>query len=237
MVSMDLDTLITIAPNLFLPAAFAGVFLKAMLLGLGVAAPVGPMAFLCMRRTLAGGWRLGLATGAGIATGDGVYAGVAALGLTEVSAFVTDHGRPLHLMAGLFLGWLAYAALRPKPPAPPTPDGDSRPLTTAPLSLPRAWASSFLLTLTNPPTIIVFAAMLTAFVPISALSGAGMARLRIATTVAGVAAGSLLWWVVLVVGVGALRGMMAPRVARALDITAGLAFLAFAAVELNRAML
>ncbi|WP_157999482.1 LysE family translocator, partial [Nitrospirillum viridazoti] len=124
---MDLDTLITIAPNLFLPAAFAGVFLKAMLLGLGVAAPVGPMAFLCMRRTLAGGWRLGLATGAGIATGDGVYAGVAALGLTEVSAFVTDHGRPLHLLAGLFLGWLAYAALRPKPGGPETSMGDGRP--------------------------------------------------------------------------------------------------------------
>ncbi|MEC4589380.1 MULTISPECIES: LysE family translocator [Nitrospirillum] len=234
---MDLDTLITIAPNLFLPAAFAGVFLKAMLLGLGVAAPVGPMAFLCMRRTLAGGWRLGLATGAGIATGDGVYAGIAALGLTEVSAFVTDHGRPLHLLAGLFLGWLAYAALRPKPAGPETLQGDNRPAALSTLSLPRAWASSFLLTLTNPPTIIVFAAMLTAFVPLSALSGAEVARLRIATTVAGVAAGSLLWWVVLVAGVAALRGMMAPRVARALDITAGLAFLAFAAVELHRAVL
>ncbi|MDG3443143.1 LysE family translocator [Nitrospirillum amazonense] len=234
---MDLDTLITIAPNLFLPAAFAGVFLKAMLLGLGVAAPVGPMAFLCMRRTLAGGWRLGLATGAGIATGDGVYAGVAALGLTEVSAFVTDHGRPLHLLAGLFLGWLAYAALRRKPAGPETLEGNSRPAALSTLSLPRAWASSFLLTLTNPPTIIVFAAMLTAFVPLSALSGAEVARLRIATTVAGVAAGSLLWWVVLVAGVAALRGMMAPRVARALDITAGLAFLAFAAVELHRAVL
>ncbi|WP_083901068.1 LysE family translocator [Azospirillum sp. B4] len=228
---MDLDTLITIAPNLFLPAAFAGVFLKAMLLGLGVAAPVGPMAFLCMRRTLAGGWRLGLATGAGIATGDGVYAGVAALGLTEVSAFVTDHGRPLHLLAGLFLAWLGYAALRPKPAAPM---GD---VVIGPaLSLPRAWASSFLLTLTNPPTIIVFAAMLTAFVPISALSSAGMARLRIVTTVAGVTAGSLLWWVALVVGVGALRGVMAPRVARALDIAAGVAFLAFAGSELHRAV-
>ncbi|TWB19107.1 threonine/homoserine/homoserine lactone efflux protein [Nitrospirillum amazonense] len=237
---MDLDTLITIAPNLFLPAAFAGVFLKAMLLGLGVAAPVGPMAFLCMRRTLAGGWRLGLATGAGIATGDGVYAGVAALGLTEVSAFVTDHGRPLHLLAGLFLGWLAYAALRPKPTGPETPKEDGRPAALSTLSLPRAWASSFLLTLSNPPTIIVFAAMLTAFVPLSALSGAALsgvevARLRIVTTVAGVAAGSLLWWVVLVAGVAALRGIMAPRVARGLNVAAGLAFLAFAAVELHRA--
>ncbi|MEE3623100.1 LysE family transporter [Nitrospirillum sp. BR 11752] len=128
---MDLDTLITIAPNLFLPAAFAGVFLKAMLLGLGVAAPVGPMAFLCMRRTLAGGWRLGLATGVGIASGDGVYAGVAALGLTEVSAFVADHGRPLHLAAGLFLAWLAVAALRLKPPA-----ADSRPVVSAPCPYP-----------------------------------------------------------------------------------------------------
>ncbi|MDZ5649057.1 LysE family translocator [Nitrospirillum sp. BR 11828] len=231
---MDLDTLITIAPNLFLPAAFAGVFLKAMLLGLGVAAPVGPMAFLCMRRTLAGGWRLGLATGAGIASGDGVYAGVAALGLTEVSAFVADHGRPLHLAAGLFLAWLAVAALRHKPTA--APGADAAP-TAVTLSLPRAWVSAFLLTLTNPPTIIVFAAMLTAVVPAATLAGADMARLRITTTVAGVAAGSMLWWAVLVAGVGTLRGMIAPRLARALDITTGLAFLAFAALELWRAAL
>ncbi|MBB6252390.1 LysE family translocator [Nitrospirillum iridis] len=232
---MDLDTLITIAPNLFLPAAFAGVFLKAMLLGLGVAAPVGPMAFLCMRRTLAGGWRLGLATGAGIAAGDGIYAGIAALGLTEVSAFLADHSRPLHLMAGLFLAWLGYVSLRPKAQAPATEAGRS--VSARALTLPRAWASSLLLTLTNPPTIIVFAAMLTAFVPLSALSSAGLMRLRIATTVAGVAAGSLLWWVALVAGVWILRGVMAPRVVRALDVAAGLAFLAFAAVELHRAVL
>ncbi len=90
--------------------------------GLAVAAPVGPMSLLCMRRTLAQGWRQGLATGAGIAAGDGVYAGVAVLGLAGLSSFMLAHERPLHLAAGLFLLYLGLRtafARRPRRPAAP----------------------------------------------------------------------------------------------------------------------
>jgi len=54
--------------------------IKGIGIGLAVAAPVGPMSVLCMRRTLTKGWRYGFNTGLGIASGDGIYASVAALG-------------------------------------------------------------------------------------------------------------------------------------------------------------
>ncbi len=92
-------------------------FVTAMGFGLAVAAPVGPMALLCMRRTLARGWRHGLATGFGIATGDGIYAMVAALGLASVSAFVLAHERALHGAAGAFLLYLGVKMLMARPVA------------------------------------------------------------------------------------------------------------------------
>jgi len=60
------------------------IFIKSIGFGLAVAAPVGPMALLCMRRTLTQGWRHGLATAAGIAVGDSIYAAVAVFGLTDL---------------------------------------------------------------------------------------------------------------------------------------------------------
>ena len=89
-------------------------FLKAVGVGLAVAAPVGPMSLLCMRTTLLRGWRSGLAIGAGVAAGDAIFAAIAALGLAGLSAFMLAHEKPLHLAAGLFLLWLGLTAFRRK---------------------------------------------------------------------------------------------------------------------------
>jgi len=78
-------------------ASLLPVFITSMGFGLAVAAPVGPMSILCMRRSLTHGWRPGIATGLGIAAGDGLYAAVAALGLTGISEFMLAYDRPLHL--------------------------------------------------------------------------------------------------------------------------------------------
>lgn len=86
-------------PSLFLKAVGVGV-------GIAIAAPVGPMSLLCMRRTLTRGWRHGLAIGGGIAIGDASYGVVAALGLASLSRFMLAHEKPLHLAAGLFLIYL-----------------------------------------------------------------------------------------------------------------------------------
>jgi len=198
--------------------------LKATGFGLAVAAPVGPMSLLCMRRTLTLGWRHGMATGFGIATGDGLYAAVAALGLAGVSSFLFAHERPLHLAAGLLLLWLGVKTVRMKEQERPAE-------ATREASWPAAYAGAVALTLTNPPTIITFAAIFTALAPASGFD-AGIA----AATVGGVFAGSLLWWGGIVGAVSLFRHAMGARTRRWIDRAAGLALVVFGLLELRRGL-
>jgi threonine/homoserine/homoserine lactone efflux protein len=197
---------------------------KSLGVGLAVAAPVGPMSLLCMRRSLTRGWRVGLATGLGIAAGDGTYAVVASLGLAALSRFMLAHQQPLHLAAGLFLIWLGLRTFRRKPPA-----GAAEAPETA--SLAATFSGSLLLTLTNPPTIIMFAAVFAALAPRGGISAAGAAE-----TVAGVFAGSLLWWCGVVAVVSAARHAIGPAVRRWIDRVSGVVLAVFGVAELRRAI-
>ncbi len=203
------------------------LFLKAAGVGLAVAAPVGPMALLCMRRSLALGWRRGLATGLGIATGDGIYALVAAAGLTGLSHFLFVHARLLHFAAAAALLYLGIVTFRARPAASsPTP-------ALAPERAPGrgAYLGSVLLTLTNPPTIITFAAFFSVLAPRTGFDSA-----TAALTVGGVFAGSLLWWCGLVAVISGLRAAIGERVRRVIDRIAGAFFLIFGLVELRKAL-
>lgn len=199
------------------------LLLKGMGFGLAVAAPVGPMSLLCMRRTLAQGWRPGLATGAGIATGDALFSCVAVLGLAGLSQFLLAHERPLHLAAGLFLLYLGLKTVfaRPAAAVPPPPLVDVR----------RAFASAVLLTLTNPPTIVIFAAIFASMSP-----SEGFTPVTAIAMVVGVSAGSMLWWSGLVAGVSLIRHAFGPRARRWIDRVAGAALAAFGTAEIRRAL-
>jgi len=202
------------------------LFLKAMGCGLAVAAPVGPMALLCMRRTLVRGWKYGLATGGGIAFGDACYALVAALGLSGVSSFMLTHERILHAVAGLFLIYLGIKTFRSHVAADGTAQADARPLS----AWPSVFGSSVLLTLTNPPTIIMFAAIFTVLAPHT-----GFTLPAALATVGGVFAGSLLWWVGVTAVVLLMRGAIGPRIRLWIDRIAGVTLAAFGALELRKA--
>ena len=202
------------------------LYLKSIGFGVAVAAPVGPMALLCMRRGLMQGWRHGLATGLGIAVGDGLYALVAALVLAGVSAFVIAHERPLHAAAGLFLLYLGVQTFF----AHPTP-GDAVPAGKLTGSRLAAFGSSVLLTLTNPPTIIMFAAIFTVLAP-----KAGFDPTAALLTVAGVFTGSLLWWGGITAAVAALRHAIGPNVRRGIGRVAGAVLAVFGMAELRRAI-
>lgn len=197
------------------------LFLKAMGIGAAIAAPVGPMSLLCMRTTLAHGWRRGLAIGTGIAVGDGLYGIVAALGLAGLSGFLLDHAVPLHAVAGLFLAWLGLKTLRA--PAPGGEDGDR----VVGHHRGREFLTAIALTLTNPPTILTFAALLTALAP---PEGLGMPAAL--ATVAGVFTGSLLWWVLIVALVMGLRHALDMRLRLWIDRVSGAALLGLGAVAL-----
>lgn len=173
------------------------LFLKGLVLGFSIAAPVGPIGVLCIRRTIAGGpWR-GLATGLGTATADALYGLVAALGFTAAAAVLVDHQAFLRLAGGLFLCYLGWVAYRTPPAlhASPSPSG----------TLLGDYATAFVLTLTNPLTILSFAAL---------FAGAGVIGWQgsrgAALVVFGVFAGSLLWWLILSGATALLRAELGP---------------------------
>jgi threonine/homoserine/homoserine lactone efflux protein len=198
------------------------LLLKAAAFGLAVAAPVGPMSLLCMRRTLAQGWRQGLATGAGIATADGTYAALAAFGLAGLSGFLLANAAPLHLAAGLVLLWLGWRTAFHHA-------GEGAARGGEPISWPAAYAGSLALTLANPPTIITFAAIFAALVP-----AGGFDATLAGATVAGVFAGSLLWWCIVVGAVSAFRHAIGPAARRWIDRAAGAFLIGFGVLELAR---
>ena len=122
------------------------LFARGLVIGLAIAAPVGPIGLLCIRRSLADGFPLGFLTGLGAAAADGVYGAIAAFGLTAVSSFLVAQQRWLALGGGLALLWLGWQSIR-RPPADTAADGGGN------TSRAGAFASTFVLTLANPATI------------------------------------------------------------------------------------
>ncbi|RZF30790.1 LysE family translocator [Paraburkholderia sp. UYCP14C] len=212
------------------------LFFTAAGVGLAIAAPVGPMGMLCIRRTLTGGPRAGLAIGFGIASGDAAYGLIAALGLVGISQFMLAYDRPLHLLAGLFLLYLGVRALLQKQPADAADgngngNGDGKLAQIGRAGALRAYASALLLTLTNPQTVIMFAALFTTLAPRGAFSPA-----IALTTVGGVFAGSIAWWCCLVTVVSLARHAIGSRLRVAIDRVVGITLAAFGVVEIRRAL-
>ncbi|MGH8780466.1 LysE family translocator [Paraburkholderia sp.] len=208
-----------------------GLFFTAAGVGLAVAAPIGAMGMLCIRRTLTAGPRAGLAIGFGIASGDAFYGLIAALGLVGVSHFMLAFDRPLHLAAGLFLLYLGLRAVLQK-----TPSSDAQAEGPALARIGRAGAlraygGAFLLTLTNPQTVIMFAALFATLAPRGPFSSSVAL-----TTVAGVFCGSIAWWCFLVTVVSLARHAVGSRVRTLIDRAAGVALAAFGVVEIRRAI-
>ncbi|HEY9841875.1 MAG: LysE family translocator [Candidatus Sericytochromatia bacterium] len=186
-------------------------FGQGLVIGLSVAAPVGPIGLLCIRRTLEQGVGYGLATGLGAAVADAAYGCIAALGLGALSALLTQGQTALSLIGGLFVIWLGWLTWR-RPAA-----GEAAPATAG--GILKAFASSCLLTLTNPMTILAFAAIFTSM-------GAGNGNLAL-LLVAGVFTGSALWWLLLSGGVGLFRRQLGSRALGWIQTLSGLCLVAF----------
>lgn len=167
------------------------LFCKSMLLGLAVAAPLGPIGVLCINRALERGFWAGVAGGLGTALADAIYACLAAIGFSALTATLATLAPWLKLAGGLLMLWLGWKSLRPNPHRPSTHarTNDFR-------GLSGTIASTFLLTLTNPVTIFSFAAL---FAGLGLTDAPGTANAL--AVVAGVFLGSLLWWFLLSGGV------------------------------------
>ena len=196
------------------------LLLKGLAFGFLLAATVGPMWVLCLRRTLASGALAGLVSGMGIATADGLYGAVAAFGLTAVSGFLLAHAFWIGLAGSAFLLYLGVKTLMAKPEIVEKEEG--------PISLSAAFLSTLGLTLTNPPTLLAFAAI---------FAGLGLASstdyAAAAWIVLGVFLGSAAWWIILAAAAGRLRGRLGPGLARAINVISGVSILGFAAWQLG----
>ncbi len=166
------------------------LFFRAFIIGISIAAPVGPIGVLCIRRTLTNGRLAGFMSGMGAASADMVYGAIAAFGLTAITGLLVDNAFWLRLIGGLFLLYLGIKTFLEKP--------SDKPAEAAAGSLGSMYLSTFFLTITNPMTILSFAA-------IFAGTMLGQSTGSPLLMVAGVFIGSAAWWLTLSFGVGALR--------------------------------
>jgi threonine/homoserine/homoserine lactone efflux protein len=172
-------------------------FLRGLVIGFSIAAVVGPIGLLCIQRTLHKGRLYGLATGMGAATADGIYGCIAAFGLTVITSFLVKQLFWVHLLGGLFLIYLGLKTMLTKPAERAATAGDN--------NLFAGYASTLLLTLTNPTTILSFAAIFAGLGVGTLESKTGSPTLAALLVVTGVFLGSTLWWCLLTSGVGLLR--------------------------------
>lgn len=199
-------------------------FLRGFIIGFSIAAPVGPIGILCIRRTLTEGQTAGLLSGLGAATADAFYGCIAGFGLTFVSGLLISQAVWVRFIGGIFLCYLGVRTLLSKP--------STQAATTQDNGL-KGWMGHYIstvfLTLTNPATILSFAAV---FAALGLATPAGN-YLTAMTLVAGVFVGSALWWVLLSAGVSLLRSRFNPQHLKWLNRISGLILLGFGIMALN----
>jgi threonine/homoserine/homoserine lactone efflux protein len=192
-----------------------GLFLRGLVIGFSIAAPVGPIGVLCIRRTLTQSRGHGLVSGLGAATADAVYGCVAGFGLTFISSFLVNQQMWLRLVGGAFLCYLGIKTLLAKPAEEAAEARGT--------GLLGAYGSTLFLTLTNPLTILSFVAIF------AGLGGAetGGSYASAATLVLGVFAGSALWWLLLSGGVSLFRKKFTPQALVWVNRVSGLVVVGF----------
>ena len=195
-------------------------FARGLAIGFAIAAPVGAIGLLCIRRTLADGRLAGFVSGMGAATADAIYGAVAALGLTAISSAIVAQQSVVRLVGGVFLCYLGVRIALSQP-AMESRGGAVR-------GLAAAFGSTLALTLTNPTTILSFAAVF-AGLGLGTMAGdRGSAVLM----VCGVFLGSALWWLLLSSVVGFFRRALTLERLRWVNRFSGAMLLGFGVLSL-----
>src|SRR5579863_2839436 len=194
---------------------FIEFFARGLVIGFAIAAPVGPIGMLVIRRTLSDGRLLGLLTGLGAAVADALYGCVGAFGLTFISSLLMGYAVWTKLIGGAFLCYLGVMTFR----ATPKQNGAN----ASKVRYATAFFSTLLLTLTNPATILSFMAVFAGLGLGTNGGNYGAARI----VVAGVFAGSAVWWLLLSGGVALVRHKLKPDTMRWINYGSGAFLFAF----------
>lgn len=184
------------------------LFMKGISVGFSIAAPVGAIGSLCIQQTLKGGIRLGVASGLGAATADMMYGILVALGLTATQQMILHCRTPLSIIGGLFLCFLGIKKIFSAPPSQQNSSSTQNNLLSA-------YGITFLLTLTNPATILDFAALFMGLTINVSGYHESFAFLS------GVFLGSALWWLILCFTVGFFRKKISQNALRYINYAAG----------------
>jgi threonine/homoserine/homoserine lactone efflux protein len=195
------------------------MLLKGIIIGFSIAAPVGPIGLLCIRRTLAYGFLAGLFSGLGASVADAFYAGIAGFGVTFISDVLLTYRVWLTILGSCFLVILGYRIMQ-SPPL--THDGQ-----VSSKGLVNCFLSTFFLTLTNPFTIILFMAVFAAFADIK------LSYISAFSLIGGVFLGATAWWLFLSGFIALIRTRITPQALGYINKIAGLLIIGFAIYTLS----
>jgi threonine/homoserine/homoserine lactone efflux protein len=197
--------------------------IKGLLIGLSIAAPLGPIGLLCINRTLAEGPRLGFICGLGAAAADALYALAGTVALSAIAQWIIEDRVLLRVIGGIFLVYLGARTFMRPTAAPPAP---ARIAALLPPGAHAAFMSTFLLTLANPVTLLGFAAVFAGLgvAPVGMVSSADSAA---AALVLGVFLGSALWWLTLSSLIGRLRPHIGSQTLTVINRISGTVLTAF----------
>lgn len=199
--------------------------LKGALLGFSIAAPVGPISILCIKKTLRFGFKAGVFSGLGAATADAVYGIIAGYGISTIMVVLADYTLLLQTLGGLFICFLGIQSLL-KP---------SKEIASAPPDIKnavRSFAMTLLLTLSNPMTVVFFLGVFSASGVLMSHSGS-----EIPLLVGGVFIGSAGWWIGLTGATALVKMNMSANWVQRLSLfnkISGLVMLAYGLIALYR---
>ena len=198
------------------------LFLKGLIIGFAIAAPVGPIGILCIHRSLHEGFKIGLMTGLGAALADGTYGLVAGLGLTAISSLLIAEQFWIRVCGGVFLLYLGVKLILTKPREKIGENQVER-------SAWHACGTTYLLTLTNPATILSFVAVFAGL----GLGTVSPGVMQAVWLVLGIVLGSAAWWMLLSGGVAfVLHRCMSGNVLRWINWVSGAVLVGFGVVAL-----
>lgn len=209
----------------FVPQMLVAHFLMAVLAGLAIAAPVGPIGIICIKRTLDYGFARGFASGLGAAIADGCYGLIAAVSMTSALSLISPHATLMNTCAALVLFKIGIDTVRSAPR-----DSSQTAAENEKKGLFSAFLSTLFLTFLNPMTIMSFIAVF-ASVGVKELEAAKESTLII---VLGVFLGSLLWWLVLCVLVSKARATLSKNSIRTINRISGVVVIGFGVLCLSK---
>ncbi len=207
-------------------------FLKGLIIGFSIAIAVGPIALLCIQRTISYGFRSGISIGLGAALADGLYGLIAGVGLIGISDFLIEYEIIVSLLGSLFLLYLGISTVRSVSVAETTSIYSLSNISKG--SILHSLISSFFLTLSNPMTILFFTAIFTS-TSIGLMSKSLDYNVAF-SLVSGILIGSTIWWIILSGVISAIRTKLSQKAIKLFNQISGILLLGFASFTLIKLM-